>query len=75
MCVKVSLVRTSTSPPRLTTAQSVALSRYAPMELVVRAEATKCRAPQHLVPAPCCLTGLRRPLANPPTLETGITAA
>jgi len=34
-----------------------------------------CRAPLHLVPAPSCLTGLRRPLANPPTLETGITTA
>jgi len=35
----------------------------------------RCRAPLHLVPAPSCLTGLRRPLANPPTLETGITTA
>jgi len=34
-----------------------------------------CRAPQHLVPVPCCLTGLHRPFANPPTLETGISAA
>ena len=48
-------------------------------ELSVKGRATirleGCRAPQHLVPAPCCLTSLRRPLANPPTLETGIATA